>query len=238
MVWLLLLGCANAGGTETGNPAGTLKDFQSSACKSKADSVQQPLALESDLAGLQCIEWERQATGTLKLRLSNFPESCAERYRTNVELSEDGVLSLRVYTDSCSVARCGTCLFDFDYELAGIPSGAPLSLRTGSAICASQPTTWQNQLTLPLDERETGIVCRQLASGALSWHATVKGVCGQRNMPCGDCSRDKSSCVAGTTCSELAQDDSRCLATCTSHDDCVPGATRCEAGVCRAAADF
>jgi hypothetical protein len=145
-----------------------------------------------------------------------------------------------VYKSTCNVARCGLCLFDFHFELEGVSGDAPLPLRFGTAVCESQPTMFEPDVTLPIDTQDSGTVCRALESGALSWFARSRDACGSLNMPCGTTcdSADRTTCGAGLTCTELAQSDSRCLADCESDDDCAAGLTSCVAGVCQAASSW
>lgn len=241
-VWVLLAGGLSivscAGGTETDNPA-TLKDFSSSTCKNEPPNPgQQELVLEADADGLQCIDWA--VTGdTLQIQLINFPERCADRYLGKASLTGD-TLELSVYNNICAVAACGSCVFDFDYEISGVRNGAPLRLRIGAAICEQEPTVFSDELTLPLNERSSGVVCRPIPSGALTWLAHRRSACGERNMPCGDCSNeaDTTSCDPGLICTELAEGDARCLATCASDNDCAGALSTCEDGVCRASSSW
>jgi hypothetical protein len=228
-----------AGGTETDNPA-TLKGFTASACKSRAPAPgQQALVRETDAEGLQCVEWSHDASGSLTLRLLNFPEPCADAYLGTSNLTKDGTLELSVYKDSCEVFRCGTCVFDFDFELSGINTGQPLTLRTGSAICQSEPTTWDDPIALAVDQREGGVMCRYLERSAVEQYARGRGTCGERNMPCGDCAgTDAATCAAGLTCSVVGTSDSRCLAACTTDDDCAGGLMTCQDGLCQSKADW
>lgn len=233
------MGCASTGGTETDNPASPLLGFNGSDCKTKAlDPGQQALVLASDADGLQCVEWQRSAEGTLALRLLNFPEPCADEYLGRAQLGSDGALELSVYKNICAAAKCGTCLFDFEFQVE-VSLDGPLELRIGVAACESQPVMFKDELTLPTDTELTGVVCRALERDALDWDARTRGVCGERNMPCGDCqSVDTTSCAAGLVCSELGAADSRCLESCESDDDCAGGLTRCLDGVCQAEAGF
>jgi hypothetical protein len=228
-----------AGGTETENPAALLKDFSSSTCKNKnPNPAPQALVVASDADGLQCVEWSLERD-TLEVKLINFPEGCSDRYLGKARLAPN-TLELSVYTERCAVAACGSCLFDFDYAIAGVRSDAPLLLRVGSAVCEQDPPLFNDELTLPLDERPSGVVCRPIPEGALSWYSRTRGSCGERNMPCGDCTSDadQTSCDPGLTCSELGERDSRCLAQCTSDDECTGGLTTCEEGVCRASPNW
>jgi hypothetical protein len=227
-----------AGGTETGNPA-TLKNFESSACKTReTDTGQQALVLASDAEGLQCVEWDTDASGTLSIKLLNFPEPCGDAYLGAASHDETG-LSLSVYKDTCALFKCGWCVFDFDFTLAGLDLTHDLPVRIGSAVCASEPTTYGDELTLPLAKQTSGSVCRYLERSPLEWYGRARGSCGQRNMPCGDCSgTDMLSCGAGLRCTELAAGDSRCLAECTTDDDCAGGLTTCQDGVCQAPSEW
>ncbi len=228
-----------AGGTETGNPA-TLKGFTASSCKSRPpEPGQQALVRASDAEGLQCIEWSHDAGGSLTLRLLNFPEPCGDQYLGAASVTKAGELELSVYKDGCEVFRCGTCVFDFDFQLSSIDTSGPLGLRTGSAICKSEPVTWDDAVTLAVDQAESGVMCRYLERNAVEQYGRGRGSCGQRNMPCGDCAGlDTQTCGAGLTCTQIGDADSRCLAACTSDDDCAGGLTTCQDGLCQSQADL
>jgi hypothetical protein len=231
--------CTGAGGTETDNPA-TLADFSSSACKSReGDPGQQALVLESEAEGLQCVEWTQEASGALGVRLLNFPEPCGEDYLGTAKTKGDGTLELAVYKSSCDVFKCGTCVFDFTYTLSGVDTSQPLSIHLGSATCATEPTTFTDEVTLPVDEQETGVVCRTLNRSAVEQYGRGRSRCGERNMPCGTCDGiDSTSCASGLTCTEVASNDARCLESCSTNDDCAGGLTTCEDGLCQPSASW
>ena len=227
------------GGTETTNPA-TLADFSSSACKSReGDPGQQALVLESDAEGLQCVEWTQDASGSLGVRLLNFPERCGDDYLGKAANAADGALELSVYKQSCQVLKCDDCVFDFAYTLSGIDTSQPLSIHLGSATCATEPTTFTDEVTLPVDEQETGVVCRALKRSAVEQYGRGRHRCGERNMPCGTCGgADNTSCATGLTCTEIDGNDSRCLESCSTNDDCTGGLTACEDGLCQPSASW
>lgn len=231
--FVVAVSCAG-GGTETDNPA-TLTAFTSSTCKTKApEAGQQALVLESNAEGLQCVEWSKDAEGALAIRLLNFPEACGDDYQGTAALATDGSLQLAVHKASCEVFRCGWCVFDFAYSLSNVDTTSPLSVHLGSAVCASKPTTFADEVTLPVDEQDSGVVCRYLERNALEQYGRGRSTCGERNMPCGTCeSLDTTTCAAGLTCTAIANGDSRCLQSCESDADCAGGLSPCRDGVCQ-----
>jgi hypothetical protein len=228
-----------AGGTETDNPA-TLKDFSASDCKTRpTDPAPQALLRASDAEGLQCVEWQADASGTLELQLLNFPEPCGNAYLGAATRDEGGPLLLSVHKDSCQVFRCGTCVFDFRFTLQGLDTAQDLPLRVGAAVCESEPISYSDELILPLAKHSSGSVCRYLERNAVEQYGRERGSCGSQNLPCGDCNgTDTTSCSTGLSCMEVAPSDSRCLATCSADDDCRGGLTRCIDGVCQASFDW
>jgi len=231
--------CAGTGGTETDNPA-TLADFSSSACKSRApDPGSQAVVLESDAQGLQCVEWAKNGAGSLSIRLLNFPEACGDDYQGTAATAADGTLELAVHKATCDVFRCGTCVFDFGYALSNVDTTRPLSVHLGAAICASEPTTFSDEVTLPVEQQDNGVVCRYLERGPIEQYGRGRGTCGERNMPCGTCNgSDNLSCASGLTCTELGNNDTRCLESCMTDADCTGGLTTCQDGLCHASASF
>jgi hypothetical protein len=191
--------------------------------------------LESDAEGLTCVEWSRDDSGALDLKLHNFGEPCGETYLGRAGIAGDGALELSVYKDTCAVAKCGSCVFDFDFELQNIDDAAPLKLRIGSSACESQPALYEDELELPLDREGAGIVCRRMERGALEWYARGRSSCGGANMPCAPCdSAGATTCAEGLLCTELGPSDSRCLVSCETSADCPAGLTTCTDGVCQA----
>jgi hypothetical protein len=237
--WAALLGVSCAGGTETENPA-TLEDFSSSACKSRAaDPGQQALVVASDAEGLQCVEWTKNGDKTLTIRLLNFPEPCGDNYLGTAKAATDGTLELAVHKASCDVFRCGTCVFDFEYALTGVDTGRELSIHLGSAICATEPTMFTDEITLPVDQQDSGVACRYLGRSAVEQYGRGRGTCGERNLPCGTCDgTDTQTCSSGLTCTEVDDNDSRCLASCETDADCAGGLTTCQDGLCWSSAGW
>jgi hypothetical protein len=130
-------------------------------------------------------------------------------------------------------------VFDFAYTLTGIDTTRPLDVHLGSAICASEPTTFNDEVTLPVDEQDSGVVCRYLERSPLEQYGRGRGTCGERNLPCGTCDNaDNVTCASGLACTEIASSDSRCLEACSSDADCAGGLTSCQDGLCHPSASW
>jgi hypothetical protein len=231
-------------GTETDNPvesgSGPLVDFASSPCKREtAMSGQQPLSVASEAEGLQCVSWELTESGTLLLRLLNFDAGCGAEWSGRAELADDGAIELAVDNPSCRVASCGTCLYDFDFELADVDTTADLPLRAALKMCPSDDTTYGADVTLPLADSPSGSLCRPIARGPLGWYAITTSRCGAYNMPCGADCMGPSGCDDGLTCVAIdGADDYRCLEVCSADADCSSPLTSCQSETCRPAQTF
>jgi hypothetical protein len=240
---LLPLAC---GGTETGNPAspaGPLTHFESSACKTDANAesgsngqTQQALVVASSYDGLQCIEWEHGASaGDITLRLINFPGGCSVKWDGKATVDAPGTVDLELVNTGCTVARCGTCLYDATYDLTGITNAASLGVRIGYVDCPTMgDVRWQFETTLAMGTSPSGITCRYAPlNSVLSSKA-----CGGPNLLCGGASGicNSTPCPGDLVCAPVSADDQRCLAACTTDGDCSPAGTlTCVAGLCRVA---
>lgn len=240
LAWLIfgtVASCSSTGGTETGNPA-SLEHFSASDCKNDSPAPgQQALVLASELEGLQCVEWARDASGQLDVRLFNFPEPCGDTYLGRAALATDGALELSVYKDRCEVLKCGNCLFDFEFRVRGVALDTPLEVRAGSALCESRPATFDENIRLAVDAEDSGLTCRYLRRNVLEQLSSTRDSCGRRNMPCGCTAIDADDCAEGLTCTEVADADRRCLTSCETDADCG-GATECRDGACQADFDW
>jgi hypothetical protein len=230
------LACA---GTETDNPANpTLEKFESSQCKKQPDGQggQQPLILASSANGLQCFEWEQTGSDSVTLRLLNFDQGCVLSWKGAATYT-DGKVDLALTNERCSVARCGSCLYDFTFDLKGVALNAALPVRVGFAACADEAVNWKHTALLPVADAPSGVLCRYAERGALIWQAQAKDTCQSANMPCGEhCETSTTTCNAGLSCVAVdGANDQRCLPNCSSDNDCTAGLTTCRDGLCRIA---
>src|SRR5689334_5140451 len=118
---LLTVLCACAG-TETDNP---VLDFDKSNCKSHglALSVDPGVARtramldvdDSIYDGLYRYAWETTASGALTLDVINYSGGCSVDWAFESADLDGHKLSLAVINDRCSVAACGSCIYDFTF---------------------------------------------------------------------------------------------------------------------------
>jgi hypothetical protein len=241
----LLLVVACASGTETDNPAsGPLVRFDASACKT--EPVERSTApgrstdafvTTSDDDGLSCVEWERREDGELALRFLNVTGPCSVEWRGTATARADGGLDVLAKNPSCEIARCGSCLYDFELAVKDtVPSG--LSVTLALANCKGELSEQTLSVVLPADAADSGIRCRYADGSAYGQQLAQEGRCGSRFSPCGAGSiscPENTSCTAGLACTELGDGvgSMLCLASCTADEGCSPtGVTRCENGVC------
>jgi hypothetical protein len=243
-LWLLvLIGCA---GTETDDPS---IDFRSSACKSKeltgaALSVDEATTADprgqlgggEAYDGLNCFAWTAARDGRLRVDIYNFTGSCGEGLDGRAVL-DDSTLALFASPKGCAVASCGSCQYDLSFELGGVRVDQPLPVTLQFEYCGNTPREARGAVTLPLDRRASGVICR---TGAC--HHGIGHFCGKLHCPpCADkdggfhnsCgSADDPGCPADLVCDERTSTKA-CLAKCTSDSDCLVEVERCDGGACR-----
>ncbi|MET0286476.1 MAG: hypothetical protein ABW352_18485 [Polyangiales bacterium] len=224
---LLLAACS---GTDTGNPP--VIDFRNSACHDQSytgdkDAILQsldegPLTPDARYKGATCVVSERREDA-LHVFVSNYEAACAEGvdWKPRVEERSDGGLDLILEDDACQVGRCGTCLYDLDFEL-------PLALSTAQEVhiyqqgCGDQ----RHEIAAPLD----GVACDYTSVGALVFRA--RGETGER-MLCGDGAHGVwGPCDDGLACTEVGTQYGRCLRSCTQDADC-DALSACDGSVCK-----
>jgi len=249
---LLLSVQCNGTGTETENPAAPLISFHGSDCKKMPAAeatvaspdggalkheVGKALSFDSSYDGLQCIAWQKLEPGVFRFDLGNFHESCGVDWQKgSVNIAKDGTITLHAINSGCQVARCGWCIYDWSFDVRGVPENSDAHLAIGVVDddgnrCQSGVMPYD--VTIPTHDADQGIVCRPAFRSAVDWQVRARGTNGQLNMPCG--SPDQTACTADLSCGPLAsQDDLRCLARCSTDSDCpLPGVLACQEGTCR-----
>jgi hypothetical protein len=259
----LLLCC---GGTETSNPIDpgqptpTLTRFVGSGCKKETPAaasaqsvhrsggdtarVSQALdvgALAGETVGLRCVAWETVAPDTLSVALINFDGACGAQWKGAAKFDAQG-LTLGLVNPLCMIAACGTCIYDWTFDVHLATPSAPLPVAIQIDTCPGTQPIQTTTVSLPVDTAPSGIVCNYAEFGALGWQAMALGTCGTVGMPCNGTSMCSSSvtppappCTAGLTCTAgQSADKTICAKPCTVEADCgTSGAQTCTAGLCR-----
>jgi hypothetical protein len=239
-------------GTETENPASNLISFHGSNCKKDlpigvkalpapdggalASGTGNGVSFDTSYDGLQCIAWQKLAPGSFRFELGNFHESCGIDWQGSATVAGDGSVALHAINSGCRAARCGWCLYDWAFDVRGVPEGSDPRLLISvvdddGSRCPSATNPYD--VTLPTGAAEQGLVCRPAFRGALEWQTQALGTAGQLNMPCDPAVA--TSCAAELSCGPLAAaDDLRCLARCSADSDCpLPGVLACREGTCQ-----
>jgi len=239
----LTLGLVAACGSDDASSSssdGAFVSFAGSACKGGSANGG-ALTAEEAYAGLQCVRWKTLDGGKLKVDLLNFEGGCGAQWKGQAtEL--DGGLELRLVNPGCMLAACGSCIYDWSFEVRA-KGGADLPISIVTDPCPGEQTPDTDSATIPLGATPEGELCRYADHGALGWQAMSLSSCGKAYMPCrvkgGMCdpSGGEPECDTGLTCADGASATEKvCHAPCKVDGDCQPSGTmKCDAGLCRPA---
>jgi hypothetical protein len=251
---VIAMGCGSGGtdGTAAKDAGATSPQnqttFQSGPCK-KSETAKSHLARryraviddDTGLEGLRCVAWSRVGTAELKLDLYNFEGACGATWVGDSAIGADGAIGLAIDNPSCEVSKCGKCLYDWSFDIQGaIPAGPSLPINITVNTCTGQQAPAQIATTLGAEDH--GLACSFADYGGLLWQASATNVCGTLGMPCVGSSLCGSGSFTSTgTCSgalvcdsSAATNEPRCLAACTTAQDCPRSdAWACRDGLCR-----
>lgn len=240
---------ACAGGTETDNPhkSGDLVAFDASACKKEAveasGTSSEAFVVASEFDGLTCLEWETENDETVTFRVLNLNGGCSVQWSGDAVVQADGSLELLLTNTQCAVARCGWCLYDFQFGVRNVPPLSALPVRIGTIGCPGEAPSFDNELTLPEDAPASGILCRYTSIFAYDQLLGERDLCGSRFGSCRDeagfCTTEGATeCREGLVCAPV-DDTKRCLSPCETDDDCAPReVSACVDGICRLAQTY
>jgi len=253
----LIAQCLQACGDST-SPATPLVAFEASTCggslsnttgagaapKAK-DLRRAAISNTADYDGLFCLSWETLDDRQLRIDLFNMDGPCSADFEGDAIRSDDGV-ALLASPKGCSVGGCDAfCEYDlsFTVDLASEKQALAVSLDEG---CSRDTAERRADVTLPLDEQASGIMCRLISSraayfpgcGAARFPACSSGApeaAGQDMVPCPDGSN--YACETSLSCQRIGTEH-RCLLPCASDDDCLGELETCTDGVCQLVEPF
>jgi hypothetical protein len=240
---VLVTGCSD----EKQGSGSALLDFANSGCKrERAENLAsegvvartgQPWVstqYAAETSGLKCIAWEAGAPGRLTVDLTNFEEACGAEWQGSAGYDPRTGLTLALTNPDCRIAKCGSCVYDWSFDVA-VPDGSgPIPLRISIDRCPGEQEITSYTASLPT-ARPSGILCRSANWYALEQQCSELGDCGTLGMPCGTTVDMDVSCTAGLECVNASgSSDTVCIEPCGSDADCgTTGALSCEDGVCR-----
>lgn len=251
---LTILAC---NGTETQNPGnsgGTLVTFGNSGCKKEtlANALRSTqaetlgdsgvISYGEEVAGLKCFAWQTTAADSVKVSLVNFEEACGAEWQGNAEFEAEGALKLSLVNPQCRIAKCGTCIYDWSFEVRGVRAGENLPVTVNIDTCPGEQAIKTTNAELPLATQPQGILCRYANFSAIGWQAMALGTCGTLGMPCTGtsmCSNtadaSAQTCQGDLTCTDNGNPSEMvCVKPCTLDSDCgVTGVQSCQSGLCR-----
>jgi hypothetical protein len=116
-----------------------------------------------------CVTYSKLDDGRLRIVATNFSAACGiMRWQGGSHL-QDGTLVVQSQNANrdCSIAACGSCIYDFTYEVAVDSFDAALPLRIEVGQCADGDAVNRRVTTLelPLDAADAGTLCRDAAGG-------------------------------------------------------------------------
>jgi hypothetical protein len=237
-----VIGCAKSG-TDTGNPV-WISECKSESEETKSSSASEPgrsyaqLTQEELPIGLECLLWETEPSGAVTIHMHNFSGGCGVHWQGAVEKLGPTAYRLRLTNPSCNIAGCGSCVYDSDFSIDvsdawdGVDAASvPLELTREQFSCdePNEPlgsTRW----SLPLGTEPSGVRCEWGDLWATAKVAWAEEAGGQEFLSCGELGEP---CVAELSCVDTGVSDQRCLASCTTTDDCASSEiAECRDGYC------
>ena len=213
-------------------------DFDATNCKGGSALSLEPavartqVALETPdaYARLFCWAWQVNDSGTVTIDVINRNGGCGVEWSAYESRVEDNSVDLGIQNAACVVAGCGSCRYDFTFEVAGLSLDKPAEVRIVEAGCDGEPDDVGSAVELPIDREPEGAMCRMLGDGF------VPQCSGLRERPC---KPEPMVDILFGTCAEgrcddgLACVDDICFTACEDDDDCPLAIESCQEGACR-----
>lgn len=229
--------CTSAG-TETDNP---VIDFEATRCKGRSTSLSLPAVARTASAqsvdpsayeGLYCYGWEVLDGGVLALDVINHSAGCYVQWQPGPSRVDGTSIDLGVANGSCAIAACGSCAYDFSFEVEGIDESQAAELQLHAYDCEGDEYAQGPVVMLPIDARPEGLLCRPQRNVGFDFG------CGKAHLPpCSETSGIGScedACPEGLVCvGDAMDDDDLCFTACTEDADCALEVESCQDGACR-----
>jgi hypothetical protein len=209
---------------------GPLVSFGDSGCKDPlADGVVSYLYAPpdaADYAGLQCISYGTGAGGGFAVDLFNFSSACGPEWEGVAEVHGASV-TVGVTNPGCVMADCGSCIYDWAFEVDGVGGGADVDLTISVEACPGDQAPVTETVSLPSETLVQGLLCRYADWSTLDW----LGYGGTLHTPCGAAG---FTCAGDLVCAPVGEDGSEiCVAPCDTVADCpLPDLMLCAANRC------
>jgi len=265
MTLALALGALRCTGTETDNPVETVKEFRSSGCHgyTKPSDGPPPAAGTGGMGSLQpqaepppgpprvepdarynhlyCFTWSRTENEVM-FRVRNLVAGCGLHIVRSDAHVEGNEIAVSGRSPECQRSACGTCTYDFEWTVAGVPDSGDLHFSftetyEDGRVC-ERPLTLN--FWVPADQPE-GDRCHFMYYPL--WPTPQNAAACTKNGPCDASTAPPGSagctCEAGSRCSEQkltqpqASSAGRCLVECETDADCpLPDSFTCIDGLC------
>lgn len=251
-------------GTETQNPSNPLKSFKDGGCKKEnalasangtnggiATATQALVSTDysAETTGLKCFAWEVVSDNRLKIDLYNFEGACGADWKGKAAIEGDGGLKLSLVNPDCMIALCGTCMYDWSFDVVGVETSKDVALSLSIDTCPSGAvsTPIKNfSVTLPTAAKASGILCNYADFGGLAWQAMALSQCATVGMPCNNVTNGmcpstpvstEMTCQGDLICTDNGTAEQRiCAKPCAADTDCGSlGILTCKEGLCRPA---
>jgi len=216
--------------------SGNLKRFDDSGCKKETALSSGTYALSNaSYDGLQCIQWKTTAETAMTVTCINFANACGPTWKGDAVFEPPSTLRLTVDNPGCMIAACGSCIYDWTFEVDKVEPEKDLKLAIEANYCPGKekPDTWS--FTIPSARLASGIVCRNQDPGVLAWDGecgSLHGVC--RTESSGICSDGGAPCDSDLLCgADAGAGDAICHKPCIKDSDCpLDGLLTCQGSLC------
>jgi hypothetical protein len=192
------------------------------------------LARDETPIALECLQWNHGG-GKAMFSFRNFAGPCSVVWDGEATLKAPGEVVIGLHNSSCEIARCGSCIYDVNAELAGplealvAPGSSVTRVTLELHDCKGESTQsydWEIFL------KESGASCRPVDGWSWFYEQASQSEAfteTQLNLyaPCGD-SEGAVECTEDRSCS-----GGYCVPGCGADVDCpLGGALTCREGAC------